>query len=144
MFAAPSEMLVAKPMSAATERLLGGYASSERGLRAEAVSREKYAKGGGLAAVTTFYGGTRPGDGSGGGSPGADGASGSGTAGHCARASDAAMDALMTLKPLVVQALAHALDYLKPFGLESVLRLGASFHPFNTIDEVALSPNALR
>lgn len=56
----------------------------------------------------------------------------------------AAVEAVMALPNLVLQALAHALDYLKPFGLEAVLRLGANFRPFHTAEEMHLSPNALR
>lgn len=41
------------------------------------------------------------------------------------------------------QALAHALDYLKPFGLDAVLRCSAAFRPFSARGELALSPNAL-
>ena len=41
------------------------------------------------------------------------------------------------------QALAHALDYLKPFGLDAVLRCSAAFRPFSACGELALSPNAL-
>ncbi len=41
------------------------------------------------------------------------------------------------------QALAHALDYLKPFGLDALLRCGASFRPFAAAGELQLSPNAL-
>ena len=51
---------------------------------------------------------------------------------------------LEKLPPLVLQALAHALDYLKPFGLEAVLRMGASFREFSSAHEMNLSPNALR
>lgn len=42
-----------------------------------------------------------------------------------------------------MQALAHALDYLKPFGLDAVLRCGAAFRPFAAAGELQLSPNAL-
>ena len=61
MFAAPSELLVAAPASAATLRLLGAYASGARGLRSESVPRERYGAGGAVAAVTSFY--SRPGGG---------------------------------------------------------------------------------
>ena len=50
----------------------------------------------------------------------------------------------MQLPGLVLQALAHALDYLRPFGLEAVLKLGAAFRPFSSKREMQLSPNALR
>jgi hypothetical protein len=43
-----------------------------------------------------------------------------------------------------VQALALALRYLRQFGLEKVLQLGASFRSFAGHSEMSLSPNALR
>lgn len=62
----------------------------------------------------------------------------SGTAGR------ADAEEVTKLPPLVLQALAHALDYLKPFGLETVLRMGANFREFSSAHEMSLSPNALR
>ena len=59
-------------------------------------------------------------------------------------ASGKALNAVVQLPGLVLQALAHALDYLRPFGLEAVLRLGATFRPFSAAQEMQLSPNALR
>ena len=59
-------------------------------------------------------------------------------------ASGSALDAVVQLPGLVLQALAHSLDYLRPFGLEAVLQLGATFRPFSTGQEMQLSPNALR
>ena len=44
----------------------------------------------------------------------------------------------------MLQALAHALDYLQPLKMEGVLRMGATFRPFNEAHEMSLSPNALR
>ena len=49
----------------------------------------------------------------------------------------------MGLPPLVLQALAFAVDYLKPFGMEAVLQMSNSFRPFNTRQEMALSTNTL-
>ena len=54
-----------------------------------------------------------------------------------------ALDTAMALPPLVLQALAHALDYLKAFSLETVLRVGAAFQPLSSIHEMSLSPNTL-
>jgi DNA mismatch repair protein MSH3 len=50
----------------------------------------------------------------------------------------------MAMPDIVVQALALALRYLRQFGLEKVLRLGASFRSFSGHSEMSLSPNALR
>ena len=49
----------------------------------------------------------------------------------------------MGLPPLVLQALAFAVDFLKPFGMEAVLQMSNSFRPFNTRQEMALSTNTL-
>ena len=54
-----------------------------------------------------------------------------------------ALDTAMSLPPLVLQALAHALDYLKAFSLETVLRVGAAFQPLHSVHEMSLSPNTL-
>ena len=56
----------------------------------------------------------------------------------------AALQAVMQLPPLIVQALAHALDYVRPLHMEAVLRYGASFKPFHDAHQMSLSPNALR
>lgn len=50
----------------------------------------------------------------------------------------------MAMPDIVLQALALALQYLRQFGLEDVLRLGASFRPFAGQSEMNLSPNALQ
>ncbi len=64
----------------------------------------------------------------------------------CAGATEeaGALTAVEQLPPLVLQALAHALDYLQPLKMEGVLRMGATFRPFNEAHEMSLSPNALR
>ena len=64
----------------------------------------------------------------------------------CAEGSEASagLEAVLQLPPLVVQALAHALDYVRPLHMEAVLRYGASFKPFHDAHQMLLSPNALR
>ena len=56
----------------------------------------------------------------------------------------AALEKVMQLPVLIVQALAHALDYVRPLHMEAVLRYGASFKPFHDAHQMSLSPNALR
>ena len=56
---------------------------------------------------------------------------------------EGALESVMALPPLVPQALAFAVDYLKPFGMEAVLQMSNSFRPFNTRQEMALSANTL-
>ena len=145
MFVAPSELLIAQPVSSASQKLLGSYAQQSRGLKAETVQRDKYDKAAALQVVQDFY-------------------AGEATTimlhltGNktllvsdscslcCAGATEeaGALSAVEQLPPLVLQALAHALDYLQPLKMEGVLRMGATFRPFNEAHEMSLSPNALR
>lgn len=59
-------------------------------------------------------------------------------------ADGAALKAAAQLPPIVVQALAHVLDYVQPLKMDAVLRLGASFREFHGAHQMSLSPNALR
>lgn len=56
MFTPPSELLIAEPLSSPSQKLLGSYITQSRALRSQGVSKSKYSEGGGLAAVTEFYG----------------------------------------------------------------------------------------
>ena len=56
MFASPSELLVAQPISAPTQRLLGAYSSQSRGLRTESVLASAFPDpDAALASVSAFY-----------------------------------------------------------------------------------------
>ena len=55
VFAAPSELLVASPVSAASQRLLGAYSGQTAGLRSQTAPREKYSSAGAQAVLTSFY-----------------------------------------------------------------------------------------
>ncbi|KAI8974066.1 muts domain V-domain-containing protein [Pilobolus umbonatus] len=48
-----------------------------------------------------------------------------------------------TLPPLVIKVLAMVLQYLEPFGLDTVIRLIHSFHPFITRNHMLLNVNTL-
>eukprot|EP00897_Mesotaenium_endlicherianum_P004644 jgi/Mesen1/4207/ME000219S03329 len=159
----PAELLVAGPLSAHTEKLLTEYAGPTSSVRVERVSRERFRDGGALAEVASFYARCQPaGDDvdtpstaafrAGGGRAGAgDGASGSAVKHEAGEEgeeeeprADQGLEAVMAMPDLVVQALALALQYLRQFGLQQVLRFGASFRPFAGDNEMSLSPNALR
>lgn len=56
MYTAPSELLVAQPLSGPSTSLLGSYSTASSRMRSESVPAEKYRDGGALAAVTAFYG----------------------------------------------------------------------------------------
>ena len=55
LFTAPSELLVAEPMSSASKRLLGSYASAARRLRSESVPAEKFRRPEALRDLDAFY-----------------------------------------------------------------------------------------
>ena len=57
MFVAPSELLIAQPVSSASQKLLGSYAQQSRGLKAETVQRDKYDQAAALRVVQDFYAG---------------------------------------------------------------------------------------
>jgi DNA mismatch repair protein MSH3 len=138
MFTNPSEILLITPLSSPTRRLLeaygsttstttsttgsGGFNGSNNNgpVRTETVSGDKMSSAAdALSTVVDFYKSNET-------SP-----------------SSSGLDAVMKLPPLVVRALAHALEYLRPYKLESILRLGATFQEFSEIQELSLSPNAL-
>lgn len=50
----------------------------------------------------------------------------------------------MAMPELAVQALALTIRYLKQFGFERILCLGASFRPFSSNSEMTLSANTLQ
>lgn len=56
MYCAPSELIIAQPMSNESSKLLGSYVSGSKGVRAETSATGGYQEGGALAAVTKFYG----------------------------------------------------------------------------------------
>ena len=55
MFTAPSELLVAEPLSQTSKRLLGSYASASRRLRSESVPAEKFRRPEALRDLDAFY-----------------------------------------------------------------------------------------
>lgn len=138
LFAAPAELLLAEPASPETKRLMQ-HIGEQLGTapRLEAAPADKYRReGAALAALEALYGSSAE-DGGG-------GASTSGAAAEGAAAPAAALQAVRRLPPLVLRALAHLLDFLRPFGLAGALRLGASFQEWHVAQEMRLSSNTLR
>ena len=113
MFAAPSDLVIVEPVSNPTHRLLENYAARRTRARVERVDGAVY-RGSELA-----------------------------TSAVASFYQSSTGSSLGRLPSLVLRALAHSLDYLKPFRLESVLRQGASFVDFADASELALSPNTL-
>ena len=56
LYAAPRELLLLQPLSAATQHMLDGFCSASAGVRSESVKRDLLGPGGALAAVSAFYG----------------------------------------------------------------------------------------
>lgn len=136
MYAAPAELLLVTPMSTPTRRMLSAFASKSAGVRTEEIDGGAYKQGGALAAVTGFYGSktgaTNPEE-----KPQSQGEA-------IDDVNEGAVDAALQLPSLVLRALAHALDYLEPFGLGAVLRSGAGFREYSAVGEMALGPNTLQ
>ena len=133
LFAAPAEVLLGEPASGETRRLMSHIG--------EQLAGGKYSQeGSALAAVTAFY--------RGGGS--SEGAASPGAGPSVAQPAPspavitAALDGVSALPSLVLRAMAHLLQYLRPFGLAAVLRLGSQFQPWETAQEMRLSANTLR
>lgn len=55
IYATPSELLVAQPVSKATQRLLGSFSQAVRGLKAETVRSGKLDHEEAFASVNAFY-----------------------------------------------------------------------------------------
>lgn len=119
MHMAPAELLLVPPLSTATSKLMGGYASTVPGLRCEQ-AQPPGTPAAALAAMQAWYD-----------ESGSTDERGTGAA-------------LQSLPPLALVALAAALHYLKPLGMASVLGRGATFRPFSEAAHVRLSSNALR
>lgn len=55
LYATPGELLVAPPISGASQRLLGSFSQAVRGLKAETVRGGRLGNQEAAAAVATFY-----------------------------------------------------------------------------------------
>ena len=148
LFASPAELLLAEPASTETQRLLAHIGEQLGGVapRLESAEGGRFRReGAALEAVEAFYSGGS-GSSGGGASPAAAAAAGSASAAAASTpaAPVAALDAVRRLPPLMLRALAHLLEHLRPFGLEAVLRLGATFQQWDTAAEMRLSANTLR
>ncbi|XP_024028652.1 DNA mismatch repair protein MSH3 isoform X2 [Morus notabilis] len=124
----PAELLLGCPLSKQTEKLLLGYAGPASHVRVERCSRECFKDGGALAEVMTLYENMGEDD------------SKQNVEGN----QRLAIEVIMDMPDLVVQALALTIRYLKQFGLERVLCLGASFRPLSSNFEMTLPANALQ
>ncbi|XP_027103815.1 DNA mismatch repair protein MSH3 isoform X1 [Coffea arabica] len=133
----PAELLLGKPLSKQTEKLLLAYAGPASNIRVEHTSRDCFTEGGALAEVMSLF----------------EGMTGNklGDSHHKgdveAKENDSncsPFEGIMALPDLVIQALGLTIRHLKQFGLEGVLCLEASFRPLSTKLEMTLTGNALQ
>ncbi|KAF5480390.1 hypothetical protein F2P56_001145 [Juglans regia] len=135
----PAELLLGKPLSQQTEKLLLAYAGPSSNVRVEHASGECFIDGGALAEVMSLYENT----------------SEDNLVDHPYHAKQSTkvteqgnhrltIEGIMNMPDLAVQALALTIRHLKQFGFERILCLGASFRPFSSKMEMTFSANALQ
>ncbi|XP_075647562.1 DNA mismatch repair protein MSH3 [Castanea sativa] len=132
----PAELLLGEPLSKQTEKLLLAYAGPASNVRVERASLECFKDGGALAEVMSLY----------------ENMSEYNPADNPKQSTEVieqgshhfAIEGIMNMPDLVVQALALSIRHLKQFGFERILCLGASFRPFSSNVEMTLSANTLQ
>ncbi|KAK9291688.1 hypothetical protein L1049_019637 [Liquidambar formosana] len=132
----PAELLIGEPLSKQTEKLLLAYAGPSSNVRVERATRDCFKDGGALAEVMSLY----------------ETVSEDNSSDHHKQNIEVsergnhrlAIEGIMSMPDLVVQALALTIRHLKQFGFERILCLGASFRPFSSNMEMTLSANALQ
>ncbi|CAL5323166.1 hypothetical protein CsSME_00001693 [Camellia sinensis var. sinensis] len=132
----PAEVLIEEPLSKQTEKLLLAYAGHASNVRVERASQDCFSEGGALNEVMTLY----------------ENMSENCLASHQGEQTVVAeqgnnrlaIEAVMAMPDLAVQALVLLIRHLKQFGFERILCLGASFRPFSGNKEMTLSANALQ
>ncbi|XP_071732643.1 DNA mismatch repair protein MSH3 [Rutidosis leptorrhynchoides] len=133
----PAELLLGDPLSKLTEKFLLGYAGPASNVRVEHASRDRFKDGGALAEVLSAFD-----------------QSGDNVSNDTSQVENlelkgktkcqSAIEAIMGMPDLAVQALALTIDHLKQFGFERILCLGASFQSFSNNVEMTLSANAMQ
>ncbi|KAG9140711.1 hypothetical protein Leryth_006910 [Lithospermum erythrorhizon] len=133
----PAELLIEEPLSKQTEKLLLAYAGPASHVRVERTSRACFYNGGALAQITSVYQNI---------------SESSSSEVHQEEdgllmdrgSSHLAIQGIMAMPDMAVEALALIIRHLKQFGLEKMLCLGASFRPLSGNMEITLSANALQ
>ncbi|CAM8996601.1 unnamed protein product [Rhodiola kirilowii] len=130
---APAELILGDPLSKETQKLLKSYAGTTSKSRIEYASRECFQDGGALAEVMSLY---------------------EKVAEECQHGesmavvelgnNQVAVEGIMSMAGLSVQALALTIRYLKQFGLERILCMGSSFRTLSNNVEMTLSANTLQ
>ncbi|XP_034711126.1 DNA mismatch repair protein MSH3 isoform X3 [Vitis riparia] len=132
----PAELLLGYPLSKQTEKLLLAYAGPASNVRVERTSRDCFSDGGALAEVMSLYENLSENSRA---DHQVDNTKVMEHENHCL-----AIEGIMSMPDLAVQALALTIRHLKQFGLERILCMGASFRPFSSNMEMTLSANALQ
>ncbi|XP_065869912.1 DNA mismatch repair protein MSH3 isoform X2 [Euphorbia lathyris] len=132
---APAELLLGA-LSKQTKKLLLAYAGPSSNVRVEHASGDCFTDGGALAEVTSLY--ENMGENSMAGNENQSMESAKEGNFHCA------IEGVLNMPHLAVQALALTIRHLKQFGFERILCLRASFRPFSSNMEMNLSANTLQ
>ncbi|CAN0902736.1 DNA mismatch repair protein MSH3, partial [Linum grandiflorum] len=125
---APAELLLGDPLSKPTEKLLLAYAGPASNVRVERISRDCFRDGDALAEVTSLY--ENLGDDK--------------SVDDDKQVVGLAIEGIMNIPDLAVQALALTIRHLKQFGFERILCNDASFRPLSSSIEMNLSANTLQ
>ena len=122
LLARPSDLIYMNNVSANTRRILDNYCDGRKGVRMTQTDGQKFSKGGSASSIKNHLE--------------AEGNKGD---------SHFSIDWIMDLDDLILQAMAHILDYLEPFGLHTNLfQCKGQVAEFSRIDEISLSPNAIQ
>ncbi|XP_002510803.2 DNA mismatch repair protein MSH3 isoform X1 [Ricinus communis] len=132
----PAELLLGDPLSKQTEKLLLAYAGPSSNVRVERASGHHFNDGGALAEVILLYENM--------GEHKAEDDENQMMERTHQDISYLAIEGILNMPDLAVQALALTISHLKQFGFEQILRLGASFRPLTSNVEMNLSANTLQ
>lgn len=133
----PVELLLGRPLSRQTEKLLLAYAGPASNVRLEQTSRDCFTDGGALAEVISMFENMNE-------IKSADTHQGE-DADEISQGSNCfAVEGIMAMPDLAIQALGLTIRHMKQFGFERILCLGASFRSFSNNTEMSLSANALQ
>ncbi|KAL2556054.1 DNA mismatch repair protein MSH3 [Forsythia ovata] len=132
----PAELLIGKQLSKQTEKLLLAYAGPATNVRVEHASQDCFSDGA-LAEVMSLYEDMNKNE-------SANGYQLEATEENTQANNCSAIEGIMAMPDLAIQALALTIRHLKQFGFERILCLGASFRSLSSNVEMTLSANALQ
>ncbi|GMH38216.1 hypothetical protein BSKO_06100 [Bryopsis sp. KO-2023] len=112
----PRELLVSTDVGKRFEKLLKRCMATVPGARIEGVSMADYKENRVVEQLANFYG----------------------------DAGTGALETVLSFPRVVLVALCAAKDYLQQFGVDSVIKMGSTFQPLESFEEMQLSANALQ